>query len=96
MHFNPNACTWEPVRIQAALNEGSEALEALLVLSPEFQGGGRSGHPNGFRGGLQSGVLRVVDKKLIEGGNGRSSTSRWPKCQHPWTACGWRQCSKTS
>lgn len=68
MNFNPDTCTWDPVRIQAALNEGSENLEALLALSPEFKVEDDPAIPNGFRGGLITGVLRVVDRKLIEFG----------------------------
>lgn len=66
LKFNPQACTWEPVRIQAALQIGAGKTEDYFVLSPEFKVEDAPNIRAGFRGGIQSGLLAVTDKKIVD------------------------------
>lgn len=68
MKYNPQSFTWEPVRVQAAIRLGSEETGEFMVLSPEFKVEDAPNIRAGFRGGIQSGILKITDKKIIEDG----------------------------
>ena len=57
LKFNPQSGTWDPVRVQAALQIGAGKTEDYFVLSPEFKVEDAPNIRAGFRGGIQSGLL---------------------------------------
>lgn len=68
LKFNPQAGTWESVRVQAALQIGAGKTEEYFVLSPEFKVEDAPNIKAGFRGGIKSGLLEVTGKKLVDMG----------------------------
>lgn len=68
LKFNPQSGTWNPVRVQAALQIGAGKTEDYFVLSPEFKVEDAPNIRAGFRGGIQSGLLAVTDKKIVDMG----------------------------
>ncbi len=68
LKYNPKTCTWEPVRVQAALQIGAGKTEDYFVLSPEFKVEDAPNIRAGFRGGIQSGLLEITDKKIVDMG----------------------------
>ncbi|MDD4295554.1 MAG: hypothetical protein PHC69_01180 [Ruminiclostridium sp.] len=68
MKYNPQSCTWETVRVQAALRLGSKETEEFMLLSPEFKVEDAPNIRAGFRGGIKSGIFKVINKKIIDDG----------------------------
>lgn len=68
MKYNPQSLTWEPVRVQAAIRLGSEETGEYMVLAPDFKVEDAPNIRAGFRGGIQSGVLKITDKRIVGDG----------------------------
>lgn len=66
MKYITKTTQWESVRVRAGLTMGAE--EALMLLSPEFKVEDSPDIKVGYYGGIASGILSIVDKKLVQNG----------------------------